>query len=233
MRVAIMQPTYLPWLGYFGLMHSVDKFILLDSVQFARRSWQQRNQIKSADGALWLTVPVYTKGLRDQIISDVEIDYGHGFPFNHKKSLITNYAKAPFFRELSPSFFEILDSGEKRLSSLTVSLIKWARGLLGINTEMYLSSQLNPVGAKAELLAALCVEVGAKQYISPIGAKCYLDESSAFDREGISIQYFEFNYTVYPQKFGPFIPNMSIIDLLFNCGPESLSYIERGLISKI
>jgi hypothetical protein len=228
MRVAIMQPTYLPWLGYFGLMHSVDMFILLDSVQFARRSWQQRNQIKTSNGPIWLSVPVLSKGKRDQLISEVEVDYSQGFPSSHQKSLTANYGKSPYFKLLSQPIFEILDSKDKFLVDLTINLIRWMANELGITTPIRLASEFSTVGAKADLLVSICQEVGGTEYVSPPGSKCYLDESDAFERQNMPVHYFHFNNLDYSQRFDQFLPNMSIVDLLFNCGPESLQLIEKG-----
>lgn len=227
-RVAIMQPTYLPWIGYFGLMRSVDLFILLDSVQFARRSWQQRNQIKTANGPLWLTVPVLSKGKRDQLISEVEIDRSRDFPQNHQKALELNYGKSSYFDTFAPQLFSLLGTDNEYLADLTKGAIAWIRDALGITTQIRRSSEFEAVGAKAELLASLCDQVGATEYISPPGSKDYLDESDAFTNRGMPLRYFNFTHLVYPQRFGDFLPYMSVVDLLFNCGPESLSLIEKG-----
>jgi hypothetical protein len=224
-----MQPTYLPWLGYFGLMQSVDLFVLLDFVQFARRSWQQRNQIKTANGPLWLSVPVHTKGKRDQLISEVEIDYGHDFPQTHQKTLEMNYKKSANFDVYSSQVFKILNTKNQYLSELTMSLIHWLKNALGITTEIRLASEFMRSGTKADLLASICEQVAATEYISPPGSKDYLDESNAFSERNIPIRYFHFNHPEYTQRFGAFLPNMSVIDLLFNCGKESLFLLKQSL----
>lgn len=227
-RVAIMQPTYLPWLGYFGLMQSVDLFIILDSVQFAKRTWQQRNQIKTMNGPLWLTVPVLSKGKREQLISEVQIDYSHDFPKGHIKSLEMNYKKTAYFDIVSPPLFAMLSSSNKYLADLTINQIFWIRDLLGITTPIQLASEFEGVGTKADLLASLCEKVGAKEYVSPPGSKVYLDESNAFIKRGIPLSYFSFTHPVYLQQYGEFLPFMSIIDLLFNCGPENSARLIKG-----
>lgn len=227
-RVAIMQPTYLPWLGYFGLMQSVDLFIVLDTVQFAKRSWQQRNQIKTANGPLWLTVPVQSKGKREQLISEVEIDYSQDFPRSHLKTLEMNYKKSAYFDVISPQLFEILGADNKYLAGLTINSILWIRDVLGITTPIRLASEFEVGGAKADLLASLCEQAGATEYISPPGSKVYLDETDAFAKRGIPVNYFGFRHPEYPQRFGDFLPYMSVIDLLFGCGLESASIIEKG-----
>ena len=227
-RVAIMQPTYLPWCGYFGLMHAVDVFVLLDSVQFARRSWQQRNQIKGANGAQWLSVPVLSKGKRDQLISDVEIDKTDNFASAHRKTIEMSYGKTAFFKAYADELLPLLDNPSPRLADLTMSLILWLKSQLGITTQVLRSSELTGSGAKGELLASLCQGLGASTYISPPGSKDYLDETDAFEKIGVPVKYYEFKHPQYPQPFGDFIPYMSTIDMLFNCGDRSLSLIQSG-----
>ncbi len=227
-RVAIMQPTYLPWCGYFGLMRSVDVFILLDSVQFSRRSWQQRNQIKTASGPQWLTVPALVKDRRDQLISEVEVDASVNFAASHRRSIEMNYGKARYFDRYAGSLLSLLDRPGNRLADLTIGLILHLRDVLGIRTRVLRSGDLGGVGSKADLLASLCRQAGATEYISPPGSREYLEESDAFARIDVPVRYFEFTHPEYPQLFGEFVPYMSSIDMLFNCGEQSLSLIEQG-----
>ncbi len=228
MRVAIMQPTYLPWLGYFGMIDQVDTFIIFDSVQFAKRSWQQRNQIKTANGPKWLTVPISSKGKRGQLINEVEIDTTRNFQTTQIASLESNYRKSPYFLEYSPELFSLLEKSHVHLSELTVELIEWFCGMLGITTPIKYSSKMENAGTKADLLAMLCGQVNATEYISAPGSREYLEQSDAFDKRGIPIKYNEYDHPVYPQLFGDFTPYMSIVDLIFNAGPESLSIIRKG-----
>jgi len=227
-RVAIMQPTYLPWCGYFGLMQVVDAFIFLDSVQFAKRSWQQRNQIKTAQGAQWLTVPVSSKGKREQLICEAELDNSSNFAGTHRKSIESNYAKAPWFKDLGPALLTCIE-GQALLADLNIGIIEHCRTLLGIETPLLRSSRMHGSGVKADLLASLCKEVGATEYISPPGSKDYLDESSAFDDIGVPVRYFSYRHPEYPQLFGNFLPYMSVIDILFNCGDQSADLIRYGI----
>ena len=226
-RVAIMQPTYLPWSGYFGLMQSVDVFVLLDSVQFARRSWQQRNQIKTANGAQWLSVPVQSKCKRDQLICEVELDKSSGFAATHRRSVELSYAKTPYFRQYADNLLPLLDNSSPLLADMTVALILQLKAQLGIETRVLRASELDGSGAKADLLASLCKQIGATAYVSPPGSKEYLDESDAFKQIGVPVQYYEFKHPKYPQPFGEFLPYMSIIDMMFNCGERSSELI-RG-----
>lgn len=228
MRVAIMQPTYLPWLGYLGLMDAVDLFIILDTVQFDKRSWQQRNKIKTANGPLWLSVPVFNKGRREQLIRDVEIDFTQDFPRSHLKTLEMNYRKSAYFETISPDIFEILSAKKKNLAELNIDLIFWIREVLGITTPIRFASEFDLDGTKADLLASLCEKVGASEYVSPPGSKGYLDESDAFIRRNIPLFYYDFRHPEYPQRYGQFLSNMSVIDLLFNCGAASISIIKNA-----
>ena len=223
--VAIMQPTYFPWVGYFALMDSVDTFVVLDSVQFSKRSWQQRNQIKTESGPKWLTVPVISKGKRDQLISDVQIDYSDKFPESHIRMIEQNYRKTPFFSNYSEGFFNVLRKNHEYLSHLSIDLILLIKDLLDIKTKIKYSSDLIAKGSKDELLAELCKYVGATEYVSPPGSKVYLDDSNSFIKRNIPIKYFDYKHPNYPQSHGDFIQYMSVIDLLFSCGPESKFFL--------
>lgn len=227
-RVAIMQPTYLPWVGYLGMIDLVDTFIIFDSVQFAKRSWQQRNQIKTANGPMWLTVPVLSKGKRGQLINEVEIDTTRNYQTAHIASLENNYRNSPYFSEYSPELFSLLEKGHVHLSELTVELIIWFCKVLGISTSIKYSSKMENIGTKADLLAMLCGQVDATEYVSAPGSREYLEESDAFEKHCIPVKYHEYDHPMYPQLFGDFTPYMSIVDLLFNVGPESLSIIRKG-----
>lgn len=227
--VAIMQPAYLPWLGYFALMDRVDVFVFLDSVQFGRRSWQPRNRIKGANGPQMLTVPVYKKGLRDQKIADVRINHDFGFPEKHVRAIEAGYAKAPFYDRYAPDLFDRLRRPREFLAELTIDLIDWITEVLGIETRRLRSGSLQTAGGKADLLADICRRLGATLYVSPVGSKEYLSASESFDRIGVPIVYNEYAHPTYPQIHSVFEPYLSVIDLLFNVGPESLAVIRQGV----
>lgn len=234
MKIAIMQPTYMPWMGYFGLMDKVDVFVFLDSVQFSYQSWQQHNQIKTSKGPMRLTIPVLakSKGRRSQLIRDVIIDTSnrHLFPEKHIRAIELNYQNAPYFERYAPSLFTILRRKYKGLSPLTEDLIVWIRDVLGITTLIGRSSDMKHSGLKAELVASLCEGLGACEYFSPIGAKSYIAKSDSFQKRGISVSYLNFTHPEYPQCYGEFIPYMSVIDLLFNMGDKSLEIIRKSCL---
>ena len=227
-RIAIMQPTYLPWIGYFGLMQSVDVFVLLDSVQFAKRSWQQRNQIKTPTGPLWLTIPVVNKGKRDQLINEVENDLLHQFQKKHKRSIEMNYCKSQYYNLYSNSLLSKYDEPESMLFSFTSRMLDAIRNELHISTPIVKASDLGIVGTKANLLASICSQLHATEYISPPGSRVYLQESDAFSKRAIQVKYFNYIHPMYKQLYGDFLPYMSTIDLLFNCGPGSSRLINEG-----
>jgi hypothetical protein len=231
-RIAIMQPTYLPWVGYFGLISAVDCFVILDSVQFARRSWQQRNQIKTNNGSMWLTLPVISKGHYKQKINNVRLDSSKDYLSEHTKSIHHSYAKAKFYPSECDKIFNLIDfSNSKYLVDITVPIIKNCCKILGIKTQILSSSELNLDGVKDELLVSICKFLNADEYISPPGSKVYLEDSKRFVEAKIDVSYFNFTHPVYPQINGDFLPYMSIIDLIFNCGPNSMKFINDGIES--
>jgi hypothetical protein len=229
MRVAITQPTYLPWIGYFDLIDQVDIFIVLDNVQFEKQSWQQRNRIKTAAGLQWLTVPVKFRGRLGQLIRDVEIRDSE-FWRSHARAIQVAYGRAMHFHEYLPQLESILrDSSSGLLLDLNLSLLRWFLAELKIPTPIVLASSLGVTGARTERLAHLCEEVGAKEYLSPLGSSAYLlDERQILEQRGIQVLFQKYEHPVYRQLFGDFQPFASIADLLLNEGGNSLGIIRSG-----
>ncbi|NCC20894.1 MAG: hypothetical protein EOM26_00355 [Alphaproteobacteria bacterium] len=228
--IAIMQPTFLPWIGYFALMEMVDEFVLLDHVQFDRRSWQQRNRIRTVNGPIWLTVPVSSKGLRDQAIRDVRINMDNpDFPTKMIRTIAQNYKKAPYFHDFSPRLFEVLEDGQQLLANLNLELIRFLAGALAIDTPLLKSSEMQVLGSKADGLVDICRKRGASRYISPPGSKDYLEETDVFQQAGIPVSYFEYEHPCYRQCFDDFEPYMSVIDLLFNEGDNAPAVMRKGV----
>jgi len=226
-----MQPTYLPWIGYFALINSVDHFVLLDSVQFEKRSWQHRNQIKTISGAALLSVPVTTKGRFYQKINEVEIDKEQKFENKHIKTIEQNYKKTNFHSKYSEELYNLLLTNDGNLSNLNCNLINFFMTTFDINTPITRSSRMIAEGAKDELLFNLCREVGATHYISPPGSAEYLDNSNFFKNSDISYSYFNYLHPEYHQLYGDFLPYMSIIDLLFNHGDRGIEIFMSGINS--
>lgn len=228
--IAIMQPTYLPWIGYFGMIDRVDIFVFLDSVQFARRSWQQRNRIKTANGPLMLTVPVHKKGARDQTIAEVRIDEQAQFPLTHMRAIEHALKKAPHYATHAEALFGILGGGRSGLSDLNIALITWLAESFGIDSRFVRSTEIEAEGAKADLLVSICQALGGDAYLSAPGSRDYIEASGAFEAHGIEVVYHDYRHPTYPQLHGAFEPYMSAIDLLFNVGPQSLERIRSGYL---
>lgn len=226
---AIMQPTFLPWIGYFGLMASVDLFVFLDDVQFDKRSWQQRNRIKTPNGIIWLTVPVLTKGRRDQTINKAEIQPEAKFPDAMWRTIEMSFAKAPFADRYLPELRDIMAGNAARVCDLNIAIIEWMAAHFGIATPTSRASQTPVTSAKADRLADLCRAHVVTDYYSPPGSKIYLDESDAFARAGIALDYFDYNHPQYVQLHGAFEPYMSALDLLVNEGPNAGDILRAGL----
>lgn len=230
-RAAIMQPTFLPWIGYFALMEAVDLFVFLDDVQFDKRSWQQRNRIKTPNGIVWLTVPVLTKGRRDQTIAEAEIQPDAKFPDAMWRTIEMNFAKAPFAGRYLPALRDIMAVHPRHVGELNIAIINWMAGEFGITTPTALSSQTPVASAKADRLVDLCRAHGVTDYCSPPGSKAYLDESDAFETAGIALDYFDYTHPEYAQLHGAFEPYMSALDLLVNEGPEASAILRSGIVT--
>jgi WbqC-like protein family len=228
---AIMQPTFLPWIGYFGLMASVDLFVFLDDVQFDKRSWQQRNRIKTPNGVLWLTVPILTRGRREQTICDAEIQPDAKFPDAMWRTIEMSFAKAPYASRYLPALHGIMADHTASIGELNIAIIEWMAREFGIATPTVRSSQTPVASAKADRLVDLCRAHGVTDYLSPPGSKAYLDDSNAFSDAGIALDYFGYTHPEYAQLHGAFEPYMSALDLLVNEGPKAGEILRSGLVS--
>jgi RimJ/RimL family protein N-acetyltransferase len=229
-QIAIAQPTYLPWLGYFDLIDQVDHFILLDSVQFEKQSWQQRNRIKTPTGLQWITVPVVFRGRLSQQIKDVEIREPN-FWRNHLRAIELSYGRSPFFGQYFPELSEMLRQGGpgRLLSELNIQLIAWFCKTLGIPTPMTCSSTMHQDGRRTSLLVNLCRSLNADSYLSPIGSANYLmADLPLFKEEDIDVYFQRYEHPEYSQLFPPFCPYASALDLVFNEGPRAMEIIRSG-----
>lgn len=219
-RVAILQSNYVPWKGYFGLIAAVDEFVFYEDVQYTSRDWRNRNRIQTPHGPQWLSIPVH--GSLDRLLKDVQIcDAGSGRA--HWKRLLANYARADFFSPvaawLEPHY---RDAPWERLSVVNRSLVAAICRYLGIGTRLSVSSDFDCAGERSQRLVSMCRQAGADVYVSGPAAKAYLD-TAAFERAGIEVEWFDYpGYPEYPQLWHqPFVHELSILDLLFNCGPEA------------
>ena len=232
--VVISQPTYLPWLGYFRLMKEADTYVFLDNVQFARRSWQCRNRIKSPTKWIWLTIPTFHKGL--SLIKDVEIDNSKPWARQHRKALQLCYGKAPYFAVHFPFFKSVYKKTWQTLVDLNIKIIEYLASQLQLSPVYIRSSQLNIEGKRTDLLLDICRTLNADRYVSSIGAEEYMMEDDAiplFRDEGITVDFLEYKHPKYPQLFGAFVPGLSTVDCLFNCGPDSSKIISNQKLTRI
>ena len=212
-----MQPTYLPYLGYFHLIAAADVFVFLDDVQFARRSWQQRNRILGAGGEVMLTVPVQ-KTDRDAPICEMAISESEPWREKHLASVRHAYARRPFFAE-GMAFLEAqLDTPADRLVELNCGLIQAATARLGLEAEFVRASTLATPGQRSDHLLAICRAVGATDYLSPTGSRDYMIEDGVFAAAGFPVRFQGFVELAYPQGREPFTPYMAFIDAVMNLG---------------
>lgn len=224
-KVAIVQSNYIPWKGYFDLIAAVDEFILYDDMQYTRRDWRNRNQIKTPQGVQWLTVPVVVKGKYHQKIRETEID-GIDWAATHWKSLSVNYKRAAKFQEISEWLEPIyLAQPYTNISQLNRKLIEAICYYLKIDTKITNSWDYELIDGQTERLAHLCSKAGGGEYVSGPAAKDYIDEKVFADYE-LALIWFDYaGYPVYPQLWGEFNHEVTILDLLFNCGKDSSRYM--------
>jgi hypothetical protein len=227
MIVVVMQPTYLPWLGYFDLIDQSDLFVFLDSVQFEKQSWQQRNRIKTSQGPLWLTVPVYQN--LSQNISDVCINNKERWKNKHWMSLKMNYIRSRFWTEYSAILKKVYTQDWNLLLDLNIHLIEVICQIIGIRYNFIRTSQIKEIsGKKSDLLISTCKALNADVYLSPQGSRAYLQSDKKFKDHGISLKFHQYKHPIYPQLYGEFIPYLSLIDLVMNTGNDALDFIVSG-----
>ncbi len=218
--VSILQPGYVPYLGFFELMTRSDQFVLYDDVQFDKNSWRNRNRIRGFQGPIWLTVPVLAKGRFGQVIRDVEIDNRQNWRRKHLASIRQHYQKSQYFEMFFPFFDDLYGQDWNFLIDLNLEIIGAARDWLDIATEVILSSSLSAGGHKTERIVGICESLGADAYISTNGAQPYL-EVEMLSENGIQLAWQDYQHPVYPQMHKGFEPNMAFVDLLFNRGPDA------------
>lgn len=224
-KVAILQSNYIPWKGYFDLISSVDEFVIYDDMQFTSRDWRNRNKIKTPNGVEWLSIPVGSdtrRRIRDVAILD------NYWQHKHWRSLEVNYRRARFFKEislwLSPLY---LDNNFSNLSDLNKAFIQSVADYLGIKTKISSSWDYQLTDGKTERLVSICQQAGASEYVSGPAAKDYI-QSALFEESSIKLTWLNYdNYPEYPQLWGKFVHQVSIIDLLFNCGTEAPNYMRH------
>jgi hypothetical protein len=227
MKAVILQPSYIPWRGYFHQIQKADLFVFYDCVQYDSEGWRNRNQIKTTAGPLWLTIPVRAKGHTSlgTTIKDVPMDPVKPWRIKHLRSIEQSYAKAPHFARYAPLLQEFYSRHDELLADFTCDFtIALARALGIEHTRFVRSSTLPAQGARTDRLLSILGHVGATHYLSGPAARGYLEEEK-LTAAGITLEYMNYDYPDYPQLHGAFQPRMSIIDLLCNAGPQAADYI--------
>lgn len=229
MSCVILQPSFIPWRGYFHQMWLADTFVFYDDVQYDARGWRNRNRIKTAQGTRWVTVPVHGRGAQEGLrIDEVAIDWEQGWSRKLLTSLRHAYGRAPFFDRYLPVLEARLAARPPLLADLTIDLTIALGRELGIERTRYLrASSLQVEGAKTERLLAILRRVGAERYISGPSARDYLDVA-LLERHGISVEFMTYDYPEYEQLHPPFDAKVSILDLLFMQGPDAGRLIWGG-----
>jgi hypothetical protein len=230
MNVVILQPSYIPWRGYFDQIRKADLFIFYDDVQYDKHGWRNRNQIKTSQGKQWLTIPVHSRGAQVEKIPINQIRIVQELPWHvgHLKALQYAYSKAPYFERYLPLLEQFYNRRDEFLADLTIDFtIALARELGIQHTRFERSSALGAEGQKTDRLIQIMQKVGATHYISGPSAKDYI-EPEKFAEAGITLEYIRYDYPEYLQLYPPYDPFVSILDLLFMTGPEAIKYFGNG-----
>jgi hypothetical protein len=221
--VAVHQPQYLPWLGYFDKIRRSDVFCYLNDVQYKKNEWQNRNRIKTAQGWQWITVPVRYRF--PQKINEVYINNAVEWKKKHLQAMITNYNRAPYFKQVVRILEDAFSKDWEFISELNIHLIESLKILLNLETKRSVcSSDLNLREEPTDRLIDICKALGADTYLAGQGGIEYMD-MERFEKSGLKVIIQEFRHPVYPQMFEEFQSHLSIVDLLCNCGPESMNII--------
>ena len=227
MKVAIHQPQYLPWLGYLAKWAAADVFVFLDTVQYQKNGWQNRNRIKTQAGATWLTVPVHAP--LGTPISSVTVDHRQPWPRRHLRAIEHAYADAPCFTRFRDELAALYATDWEALAPLAIASARWLAGSFGIETPTLLASELSgaDVADPTDRLVALCRAVGADTYLAGQDGPTYMDVTR-FEAAGITIRLQAYDHPSYAQLHGQFVPSLSSLDLLLNAGPDGLAVLRSG-----
>ena len=225
-KVAILQSNYIPWKGYFDIIAAVDEFILYDEVQYTRRDWRNRNLMKTPNGTRWLTVPVMVKGCFHQRIVETKVDTT-AWPTTHWKAFEQNYSRARYFDDIADWLAPLYrESRHVYLSEWNAMFIRNICNYLGIRTRISNSADYHVQGGATERLVGICIASGATEYVSGPAGKNYIDESR-FAGVGVKLSWFDYDgYPEHPQLWGEFVHQVTILDLLFNCGRDAPNYMK-------
>ena len=226
-KVAILQPNYIPWKGVFDMINMVDTFVFFDDVDFTKRDWRTRNKIKTAQGSIWLSVPV-NKNSRGDKIYEIIISNHENWQEKHYKSIVASYKQSKYFEKYHPLLEKIyLNEKWENLSEFNIYVTRLIAELLGIDTVFYNSRELNVEGIKDDRLISICEKLKATEYLSGPAAKDYI-RPEIFQNKDISLSYIKYEYKEYKQLYGDFDHFVTVLDVLFNCGDDAKDFIFEG-----
>ena len=225
--VVIHQPDFLPYLGFFHRFLHADVYVVLDHVQFSRRGWTHRDQVKSRNGPAWLSLSV-KKCAIDTPIGDVELSPHPSWREDNLNMIDENYRGTPYFDLIFGRLEQVYNLPLQEMMALNLSFLDLLCEWLGIRIERVHSSMLEPAGTKSEMIAGLVAAAQGTHYLSGLGAKDY-HEQLPFERRGIDVVWQDFKHPNYTQQFGAFVPYLSTIDALFNLGPEATAQMLRNI----
>ncbi len=225
------QPAYLPWLGLFHKIALAEFFICSDHVQLGGYDWSARNQILTLSGPAWLSVPCKKSGRTGQIMSEVEIDNSFPWRRKHWNAIRLNYAHSPYFKRYADFFEQTYAREWTLLDEISTSMLRWFLTELGIDVPIESGKSFNFSGQRSELVLDMCRKLGASMFIFGAQGRDYADVS-AFNAANIKVVFQEYIHPNYPQQHPGFVSHLSIVDLMFNCGPDSLEILMRGNLSR-
>ena len=231
MIAAIMQPTYLPWIGYFDMIDQVDRFVFLDDAQVLKRSWGVRNRIIGQNGETFLTVPLSGhKHGEGSAFVDTAVDHGQQWAKKHLATIRHAYAKAPHFAEVFAELEAILGDTHATIGALNQAFITGTAKRLGIETPFHQTSQMEDLeGRKDDRLLAICRAIGADAYLAAPGSAAYIEGDGAFAETEVALRYHQYDHPTYAQGGDEFTSHMSIVDLLMHVGyDDALALIRSG-----
>jgi len=225
MVIGILQPGYLPWLGFFEQLYRSDVFVIYDDVQYDKEGWRNRNRIKTANGIQWLTIPVLVKFSVAPLTLDVKIDNKVNWRKKHLAAIVQNYSRSPYLKNYLGIFEDVYSRPWEYLVDIDMHLIQTLADCLGLGQKKIVrSSTLDVQGDRIERLIRICEIFGADTFYEGASGRNYINEQDFLER-GVRVEYQSYQHPVYGQLYGDFIPNLSVIDLLFNHGKESLAII--------
>lgn len=225
-KIAILQPNYIPWKGVFDLINRVDTFVFFDDVQYTKKDWRNRNKIKTKEGDIWLTIPVITKGKKDQLILEAMIQPDTKWQEKHYQTIVNNYKNAKYFDKSHHILEEIyLNKEWENLCELNIFSTKLIAEVLGIDVSWVRSSDLELHGDKSgERVVKICKKLDCNYFINGPASRQFMNEE-LFRENGIRLEYMEYNYREYEQMYKPFSHNVTVLDTIFNCGDQAPKYI--------